>query len=179
MSDLEARIARLEAIEAIKSLKARYFAACDGKDPAQVRSCFADGEVDLQYGRIGNFTSADAMLVVYSKLACAEHIVEMHHAQNPQISVLSAIEASATWGLYYFVIDTNQNVATQLGGAYYDEYRCDEGEWKISKSVFTQSSTLMIDVGDALAKIVFAGRAAPAELDDPSRQADGGLTQWR
>ncbi len=171
MSDLESRIARLEAIEAIKHLKATYFAACDNKDPALVRSCFADGDIDLQYGRVGDYTRADDMVSVFTELACAEHIVEMHHAQNPRISVHSETEASAVWGLYYFMIDANQNIATQLGGSYDDEYRRVDGEWKITRSIFNLHSTLITDVSDALAKIVFAGRTAPTELDDPSRQA--------
>jgi hypothetical protein len=171
MTELEQRIVRLEAIEAIKTLKANYFAACDNKDPALVRSCFADGDIDLQYGRVGDYTSADEMVAVFSKLACEEHIVEMHHAQNPRISVYSATEAIAVWGLYYFMIDTHQNITTQLGGSYDDEYRCIDGEWKITKSVFKLSSTMITDVSDALAKVVFAGRTAPVEIDDPSRQA--------
>ena len=69
------------------------------------------------------------------------------------------------------MIDTKQNIATQLGGSYDDEYRCIDGEWKITRSVFNLHSSLITDVSDALAKIVFAGRTAPTELDDPSRQA--------
>jgi hypothetical protein len=171
MSDLESRIATLESIEAIKSVKARYFFSCDNKRPADVRSCFADGDIDLQYGRIGNFTRADDMVAIFTELACEDHIVEMHHAQNPQISVTSTTQASALWGLYYFMIDTNQNVATQLGGFYEDEYRCIDGEWKITRSVFNQTSTQIMDVSEAVAKVIFAGRTAPVELDDPSRQA--------
>ena len=37
---LEQRLSRLEAIEAIKQLKARYFHACDRKESAAVRDCF-------------------------------------------------------------------------------------------------------------------------------------------
>ncbi len=171
MPDLEERIARLEAIEAVKALKARYFAACDGKQPNQVRACFADGEVDLRYGRVGDFTRADDMVAVFERLACEEHIVEMHHAQNPQVTVQSATEASATWGLYYFLIDTRQQIATQLGGVYEDEYRCIDGEWKITRSVYNLTSTYITDVSDATAKMIFAGRVAPAELDDIEKQA--------
>ena len=171
MNELEQRIAKLEAIEAIKSLKFRYFAACDNKRPEQVRSCFADGEVDLRYGRIGDFRSADDMVAVFTRLACVEHIVEMHHAQNPCVTVHSPAEASAEWGLYYFMIDTNQQTATQLGGSYDDEYRCINGDWKITKSVFTLSSTLITELSEGLAKLVFAGRTAPSEIDDPNRQA--------
>jgi hypothetical protein len=171
MSDLEQRIANLEAIEAIKALKARYFFACDNKRPAEVRDCFADGEVDLRYGRIGDFSSADDMVAVFSELACQDHIVEMHHAQNPQITVQSATDATATWGLYYFMIDTRQRTATQLGGYYEDAYRCINGEWKMTASAFHQTSMQLMDLAEGVAKVLFAGRQAPAEIDDPSKQA--------
>ena len=69
------------------------------------------------------------------------------------------------------MIDTHQNIATQLGGSYDDEYRCIEGDWKITRSVFNLNSTLITDVGEAVASVIFAGRTAPIEIDDPSRQA--------
>jgi hypothetical protein len=169
--ELEQRIARLEAIEAIKQLKAKYFAACDNKQPEFARECFVDGPVDIQYGRIGNFDRADDVIEVFRELACHEHIVEIHHGQNPQICVQSDTHACATWGLYYYMIDTRQQTATQLGGYYEDEYRCVDGEWKISKTAYQLVSTQVMDVAEGLARVLFAGRTAPADIDDPSRQA--------
>ena len=119
--DVEQRLARLEAIEAIRQLKARYFDACDSKDPERVRACFAPGDIDLRYGRIGHFGNREDMLSVFTELACQEHIVEMHHGQNPQIALQDEQHASARWGLYYHMLDTRRQVATQLGGVY-EEY---------------------------------------------------------
>ena len=86
--DFGRRLYRLEAIEEIKQLKARYFHACDTKQVDLVRACFAEGEIDLRYGRIGHFTDREQLVSVFSELACHEHIVEMHHGQNPQVTVL-------------------------------------------------------------------------------------------
>ena len=47
---LEQRIARLEALEAIRELKHRYLNACDLKDVAAIRDCFAQGPVLIDYG---------------------------------------------------------------------------------------------------------------------------------
>jgi hypothetical protein len=168
---IERRIARLEAIEAIKQLKARYFFACDHKRPELVRDCFVDGEMEIDYGRVGSFNNADDMVAVFTKYACEEHIVEMHHAQNPQVQVPSDSEASAIWGLFYYMIDTRRNVVTQLGGIYEDEYRLIDGAWKISKTIYRVSSTQLMDLSEGMAKVIFAGREAPAEVDDPSAQA--------
>ncbi len=169
--DLEQRIARLEAIDAIKQLKAKYFFACDNKQADVVRGCFVDGDMVIDYGRVGSFTKADDMVAIYTKYACEPHIVEMHHAQNPQIKISSETQASATWGLYYYMIDTRRHTVTQLGGFYEDEYRCVDGEWKISKTTYRVSSTQLMDLSEGMATVIFTGREAPSEIDDPSLQA--------
>jgi hypothetical protein len=174
MTDLAAlahRIQVLEDIEAIRQLKHRYFFACDRKRPAEVLACFAPGEVAIDYGRIGRFTRAADMVAVFEQLACQEHIVEMHHAQNPEVSVIDATRAEATWGLYYFMVNTRDRTATQLGGYYVDAYRKIDGAWKISATAFHCTSTEVMDLGEGIARVVFAGAAAPSELDDPSKQA--------
>lgn len=170
-SPLEQRIARLEAIEAIKQLKATYFHACDSKQPELVRECFAAGPIDLRYGRIGNFSDRDAMVAVFEELACQQHIVEMHHGQNPRIDILDAENATATWSLYYFLVDTRRSVVTQLGGIYDDAYALRDGRWQIVRSHYEVTSTQIFELAEGLVRTVFAGRSAPADLDDPSRQA--------
>ena len=174
MSDLAAlarRITVLEDIEAIRQLKHRYFFFCDRKRPADVLGCFAPGEVRIDYGRIGQYANAADMVEVFTALACQEHIVEMHHAQNDQIEILDATRAAATWGLYYFMINTRERTVTQLGGYYLDEYRKIDGQWKICATTFHVTSTELLDLGEGMARVIFAGGAAPAGLDDPSRQA--------
>lgn len=168
---LEQRIARLEAIEAIRQLKYRYFHACDTKQPHRVRECFAPGEIDLRYGRIGDFSDREQMLAVFTELACAEHIVEMHHGQNPQIEVQGEDDATATWGLYYYLIDTRRESVTQLAGFYDDAYARIDGQWRITRSCYEVSSTQIFDLSEGLSRVIFAGAAAPAELDDPGQQA--------
>lgn len=167
----EQRLARLEAIEAIRQLKARYFHACDSKQPEIVRECFAPGDIELRYGRIGNFDNREDMLAVFTELACQPHIVEMHHGQNPRIEVHDADHASGIWGLYYFLIDTRRHIVTQLAGFYDDAYIRSEGQWRITRSHYEVTSTQVFELSEGLARVIFAGRAAPVELDDPGKQA--------
>ena len=171
--NVEARLARLEAIEDIRQLKARYFHACDNKKPDEVRDCFAAGKIALRYGRIGNFDDREAMLAVFTKLACQPHIVEMHHGQNPRITVQDENNATGIWGLYYYMIDTRRNIVTQLAGFYDDAYVRRDGQWRISGSRYEVTSTQIFDVAEGLARVIFAGAAAPLALDDPEKQADG------
>ena len=169
--NVEQRLARLEAIESIKQLKSRYFHACDSKQPDKVRECFAPGTIDLRYGRIGNFEHRDQLVEVFTELACHQHIVEMHHGQNPQIEVLDEANATGHWGLYYYLIDTRQQTVTQLAGFYQDAYVCIDAQWHIRQSSYEVASTQIFDLSEGLAKAIFAGAVAPAQLDDPGKQA--------
>ena len=170
-ASLEERLARLEAIEAIKQLKSRYFHACDNKQPDEVRECFAPGSIDLRYGRIGNFDNREKMLAVFTELACQPHIVEMHHGQNPRIEVHDSDNASGVWGLYYYMIDTRRQLVTQLAGFYDDAYTRQDDQWRIVRSWYEVSSTQIFDLTEGLARVIFAGAAAPVQLDDPGKQA--------
>lgn len=169
--NLEQRLARLEAIEDIRQLKARYFQACDRKDPDAVRECFAAGDIDLRYGRIGDFTNREDMLAVFTRLACQAHIVEMHHGQNPCIDIHDADNATGVWGLYYYLIDTRRRTVTQLGGFYEDAYCRLDGQWRIARSYYEVTSTQIFDLSEGMARVIFAGSSASAELDDPDQQA--------
>ena len=170
MTDLADRITALEDIEAIKRLKHDYFFFCDHKQPQAMRDCFAEGDIKIDYGRIGRFENREALVAVFEQLACADHIVEMHHAQNPRIDLIDQETAKGVWGLYYFMIDTRQEVATQLGGFYEDEYRKIDGCWKITATTFNVTSTVITGVGEGIAKVMFAGRTAPVEVDESAQE---------
>lgn len=160
--DLASRVQRLEDLEAIRALKARYFACCDRKDPAGMRACFADGPVHIDYGAVGTFDRADALVKVYTEIACHDHMVEMHHGMNAQIEWVDAATARGTWSLHYFLINTQTQGLTQLAGWYEDEYRKVDGAWRISRTKFSVSSTLAVDITAGALKTLFAGRAPPS-----------------
>ena len=99
---LEARIARLEAIEAIKSLKARYWYCCDSKDVEGVRDCFLEGPIEIHYdGPVELVNHRDRLHEVFKNVACQTHIVEMHHGGPPRIEIHGPNDASGRWGLVY------------------------------------------------------------------------------
>ncbi len=161
-TDLSARLQALEDIEAIRQLKARYLFSCDRKDAAIMRSCFVDGKLEIDYGVVGRFDTADALVKLFVEVGCHDYMVEMHHGVNPQIDRVSADLARGTWGLHYFLINTRDRTLTQLGGYYEDEYARTASGWKISKTRFVATSTLVLDVNSDAAKALFAGRAPPA-----------------
>lgn len=161
-SALEQRLQRLEDIEAIRQLKARYLFACDRKDPAGMRACFVDGPAAIDYGVVGSFDSADPLVQLFTEVGCHPHMVELHHGSNPQIEILGGARARGTWSLHYGLIDTQAKRLTQLAGYYEDEYRKQDGAWKMSATRFVATSTLVLDLAESAVRTLFAGRAFPA-----------------
>lgn len=157
---LEQGLRALQDIESIRTLKARYLASCDAKDPAGMRACFADGPVPIDYGRVGRFETADALVEVFRQLGCHAHIVEMHHGVNPQIELTGADTAGGRWGLHYQMINTQEQTLTQLGGGYEDTYRRTPEGWKISATRFIVTSTLVLGLSEAV-KTLYCGRIPP------------------
>lgn len=159
MDAIEQRIQRLEDIEAIRQLKARYFHACDTKDTATIRSCFAEQEVVIDYGQIGVFTDVDAFVEIYTQMACNDHIIDMHHGQNAQISWETPERASAIWDLYFHQINTEASTLTQLGGHYFDVFTRQNGEWKILNTQFNVTSSCISSFEKGASTILFAGKS--------------------
>ena len=136
--NLEARIARLEALEAIQRLKHRYLNACDLKQVESIRDCFAEGEILIDYGPIGTFRDRDSFVAVYRELACQPRVIDLHHGANPEIYLLGedGDEAVGRWALCYCNLDGETGATRQLGGFYQDRYRLIDGQWRIVESVF-------------------------------------------
>ncbi len=157
MPSLEERIQRLEDIEAIKQLKAKYLHSCDVKDIEGIRDCFSTNKTVIDYGAIGNFLDRESFIDVFQAMACNKHTIDMHHGQNPQIHWINAEKASATWDLYFYQVNTESKNLTQLAGSYADEYEKQNDQWVMVKTKFTVSSTVVSEIKDDNAKIIFAG----------------------
>ena len=161
-ANLENRLRALEDVEAIRSLKARYLACCDAKDPAGMRGCFVDGPVAIDYGVVGTFDRADALVEIFKQIGCHPHMVEMHHGVNPQITVHSADQAEGRWGLHYQLINTNDNTLTQLGAYYEDAYRKTAAGWQMSATKCVVTSMLVLKLSaDAVQAMVIGRMPAP------------------
>lgn len=157
------RLQWLEDREAIRELKSRYLAACDAKNPKGMRACFVDGPVHIDFGAVGTFDRADALVEVFTAIGCHPHMVEMHHGVNPQIESLGADRAKAHWGLHYQLINTRDHTLTQLGAYYDDEYRRGgDGAWKIEKTKCVVTSMLVLQLGADGIKQLYAGNSPPA-----------------
>ncbi len=81
MTDLESRVARLEAESDIRRLKARYLNACDAKDVDAIRACFTDDAV-IDFPPIGEF-GLDGLIDVFTQMAAATPITRRANTARP------------------------------------------------------------------------------------------------
>lgn len=150
--DITARLDRIEAVAAIEAVKHRYLRACDAKDPVAFRSCFvATGSV-LDYGELGT-TDADGMAAVFERIALervdGRHVVlDMHHGVHPDIQVLDADHATGAWTLCFRQVNLAEGTERVLSGEYADEYRREDGDWKIASCVFRPQWSITRPLGD-------------------------------
>lgn len=160
--DLERRIARLEAIEAIKQLKARYWNACDRKDVEAVRACFADGAITIDYdGPAGVLAHRDGLRDVFRDVATKPEIVEIHHGGAPIVEMIDEDHARGTWSLVYHLMDTGKGTVNHVGGYYEDEYVRRDGEWSIAKARFRVCSAYVTRWKDGAIRLLHAGNRLP------------------
>ncbi|MEW2352873.1 nuclear transport factor 2 family protein [Spirillospora sp. NPDC029432] len=138
---LERRIARLEAVEAIKALKYRYWRSCDGKDPEAFRSCFVRKGASVDYGRLGRFDDADPIAEIFADVALLRRdgryvILDMHHGLHPEITLHGDGTAAGRWTLRFRQINLAEGTETVMTGEYDDRYVVEDGEWRMSQSHF-------------------------------------------
>ena len=139
---LEHRIWKLEQIETIRRLKARYWRCCDHKDVPGVRDCFYDGPIEVDYDGTGKHTHRDAFYALFEKFSLRDNIVEHHHGGGGDIEILDETSARAHWSLSYRLMDTKARTLFTVGGYYDDEYLLHEGQWVIRKSTYRVRSVI-------------------------------------
>ncbi|HEU4363548.1 MAG TPA: nuclear transport factor 2 family protein [Mycobacterium sp.] len=149
---IEERLAALEQIEAIKSLKHRYFRACDAKDPDTVRSCFIADGADIDYDVLGRFADADHLAAVYRRVALhtvdGNHVIlDMHHGMHPEITLTGPGRATGRWTLKFRQVNLVERTERLLTGEYDDDYAIEDGQWKMSRCYFRQLWSLTRPLG--------------------------------
>ena len=127
-SSLEKRITRLEDIEAIKQLKAKYCEACDDDhNQDKIIAIFAEDGV-WEGGDLGK---AEGHAAIRELFAGFERAIDFsqHNVMNPIIE----ITGTRATGIWYFMgpFTYNENADNKmLAIRYDDEYVKIDGQWK-------------------------------------------------
>ncbi|MBW2396983.1 MAG: nuclear transport factor 2 family protein [Deltaproteobacteria bacterium] len=128
--ELERRITRIEDIEAIKQLKARYCEICDdGHDPDRVTRIFAeDGAWRSGPDKAeGHAAIRELFLGFQRRISYSQHMV-----MNPIIEV-DGTEAHAVWYFFGCFTFRENNEARWLAARYHEDYVKLDGTWKIKR----------------------------------------------
>jgi hypothetical protein len=145
-------IARLEDIEAIRQLKARYFRALDTKDWAGFKEVFTE---DAAIGPIDNgmtpellaLRAADQQKPVTSTGldAFVERVatnigplITTHHGHQAEIQITADGEASGVWPMEDILVWPNEGKRLRGTGHYWETYRKIDGQWKIASMKLTR-----------------------------------------
>jgi len=128
MATLEQRITRLEDIEAIKQLKARYCEICDDNhDADKILSLFTEDGI-WEGKNIAHATGHDEIRALFQDFQ-KTITFSQHMVQNPIIEV-NGTTATARW--YFFGTFTYANDQARWQAArYHEDYEKVDGEWKI------------------------------------------------
>lgn len=139
MSNLEARIIKLEAQSDIRKLKARYLNACDAKDMAAIRACFTE-DAEIIFPPLGRF-DLNGLLDIFEQMAVNTPIIDTHHGHNGEIEI-DGDNASGRWNLGFATYDPRSHKFRMLTGFYDDRYRKTDQGWKICYTKSTPRSVI-------------------------------------
>jgi len=152
--DLEARLMKLEEIEAIRRLKYKYTWYLDHKMWSDYKNLMSE---DMSFVGIGREMRKEEFVEVVSKSLA--DVVTSHQLHQSLIDITSSTTARAVWCLRDHL--SNPKRGTKFKGrAYYTEdYVKVEGEWKIGKIVLeylcTEGSANVADGDTGLMTLVF------------------------
>lgn len=123
--DLDARLWRIEQIERIQQLKARYFRAVDSKDWPLLESVFTSDAVLEVAGNVR--TGRDEIIRVMSSRLT--DLTTVHHGHMPEITILDDRTATGIWAMEDLLSGPD---GTRRGyGHYHEQYRLRSGAWRI------------------------------------------------
>lgn len=129
MTDTVFSLEQLQQIEAIKQLKYRYFRAVDTHDWQLFSLCFCqDASAAYNSGKL-SAQGREAITQMISGAMDNPNILTMHQGHHPEIKLVSATEAEATWHLQDKVILTEYKLIIEGAALYQDKYRKIDGQW--------------------------------------------------
>jgi hypothetical protein len=136
VTDLETRMAKLEAAEQIRELKARYAAVCDtGYLPARMVPLFTEDAVWDGGERFGRHEGIDAIYRFFDGVS-GRITWALHYMVAPIVEIADdLVTATGSWYLWQpcTLVTEAGPQAVLLTGTYADRYQKEAEDWKFSE----------------------------------------------
>jgi len=142
-------VERLEAIEEIKQLKARYFRCMDMKDWDGFTTVFAadaridvSGELSGDVGGERGVTTGNREIAAFVR-GSIDDVTTVHHGHTPEIDVTSPTNATGIWAMEdHLWWPEGSPITTMHGyGHYHETYEKVKGRWRITSTTLTRLRT--------------------------------------
>jgi hypothetical protein len=146
----ERRLARLEAAEEIRQLKARYAEVCDtGYDPERMVPLFTADAVWDGGERFGRHEGIDAIYGFFDGVS-AQIVWALHYMIAPLIEV--AEDGESATGRWYLlepctIVTGDGPRAMLITGTYADRYRREAGAWRFAEVKLDVQTVSPLDEG--------------------------------
>jgi hypothetical protein len=142
-------VERLEAIEEIKQLKARYFRCMDTKDWEGFTAVFApDARMDVSGELPGDVSDGSGITTGSREIAAfvrgsIDDVTTVHLGHTPEIDVTSPTNAAGVWAMEdHLWWPEGSPITTMHGyGHYHETYEKQEGRWLITSTTLTRLRT--------------------------------------
>ncbi|MFC1823155.1 nuclear transport factor 2 family protein [Thermodesulfobacteriota bacterium] len=145
-ASLEAKIQRLEDMEAIKRVKYKYFRCIDRGLWDNLGECFAEQGV-ADYGGNSVLKGGEAITTYFKENIAPNFSICVHHGHNPEIDFTSETAATGVWQLESFLVSSQTNIGLWIAGYYEEEYIKEKGEWKLNRLKVTLEFASDIEKG--------------------------------
>jgi len=129
---LEDRITRLEDIEAIRMLQAKYQRCLDTHDFDGVASCFTSDAVSAYDSGTMAYEGREA-IVEFLRGALTDKIQSSHLIHGGEIDIVDPEHATGIWYLEDFLLHRTYLLKLHGTAVYTNEYRKEDGRWLISR----------------------------------------------
>lgn len=127
---LEERIQRLEDIEAIRYLQAKYQRCLDNRDFDGIKEIFCE-DVVSSYGNGEMAYKGSENVIAFLKGVMSVEMPSAHMIHGGEIDVTSTTQATAKWYLQDFLINKEHGVNIHGAAIYENTYEKVNGMWKI------------------------------------------------
>ena len=131
LESLERRIQILEDIEAIRKLRFNYWWHLDHKEWDKFSDLFTEDHIYINLAT-GKQQSKEDWLAVLPKFL-GEHTRSSHHGHQCSIDIVDETHATGIWVLRDELYNLRSNTHFKGRGWYFDQYRKENGVWKICR----------------------------------------------